>query len=108
LFDAQDKPYQFSGMLHDVTEEFNIKKQLALEVIELKKAKDKLGQSEEKLRTMLDHMPTLAWMANADGWIYWYNKRWYEYTGTTPKEMEGWGWQSVHDPNKLPEVMSKW
>ena len=44
-------------------------------------------------------------MANADGWIFWYNQRWYEYTGTTPEQMEGWGWQSVHDPEALPKVL---
>ena len=30
------------------------------------------------------------------------------YTGTTPQQMEGWGWQSVHDPNELPRVMQRW
>ncbi|MBC7833747.1 MAG: response regulator [Phycisphaerales bacterium] len=47
-------------------------------------------------------------MADANGWIYWYNRRWYEYTGKTPDEMEGWGWQSVHDPETLPKVLGKW
>ena len=47
-------------------------------------------------------------MANPDGWIFWYNSRWYEYTGTTPEQMEGWGWQSVHDPATLPLVMENW
>ncbi len=50
----------------------------------------------------------LAWMANPDGWIFWYNRRWYEYTGSTPEQMEGWGWQSVHDQNQLESVMAKW
>ena len=50
----------------------------------------------------------LAWMANADGYIFWYNQRWYEYTGTTPEQMEGWGWQAVHDPEALPEVLERW
>jgi PAS domain S-box-containing protein len=47
-------------------------------------------------------------MADSDGWIYWYNRRWYEYTGTTPAEMEGWGWQVVHDPETLPRVLDRW
>jgi PAS domain S-box-containing protein len=47
-------------------------------------------------------------MANADGWIFWYNQRWYEYTGTTPDQTEGWGWQSVHDPDALPRVLDRW
>ncbi len=60
-------------------------------------------QSEEQFRALANAIPQLCWMANADGWIYWYNQRWYDYTGTTPQQMEGWGWQSVHDPKTLPE-----
>ncbi|MEP6961481.1 MAG: ATP-binding protein, partial [Acidobacteriota bacterium] len=67
-----------------------------------------LAESEERLHSMVDSIDQLAWMARADGWIFWYNQRWYEYTGTTPPEMAGWGWQSVHDPTCLPEVMEKW
>lgn len=43
-----------------------------------------------------------------DGEIFWYNRRWYEYTGTSPQEMHGWGWQSVHDPEALPGVLERW
>ena len=63
---------------------------------------------EEKFRQLADNIPTLCWMADPDGWIFWYNKRWYDYTGTTPADMEGWGWQSVHDPEALPEVLERW
>ncbi len=65
-------------------------------------------QSEANFHTMVDAIPHLAWIAKADGWIHWYNRRWYEYTGTTPQEMEGWGWQSVHDPVTLPHVLERW
>jgi PAS domain S-box-containing protein len=67
-----------------------------------------LQDSERRLQTFVNSLPALAWMASADGWIFWYNRRWYEYTGTTPQEMEGWGWQSVHDPKELPRVMESW
>ena len=53
-------------------------------------------------------MPQLAWTARADGFIDYYNPGWYAFTGTTPDEMEGWGWQSVHDPAFLPAVMERW
>lgn len=79
-----------------------------IETTNKKKAEDELKKSEEKFKTLADNIPNLAWMANADGWIYWYNKKWYSYTGTTPDQMEGWGWQSVHDPNELPRVMDQW
>lgn len=57
---------------------------------------------------LADNLPTLCWIANADGYIVWYNRRWHEYCGTTPEQMEGWGWQSVHDPAVLPAVMERW
>ena len=65
-------------------------------------------ESEAQFRTMADAIPQLAWMADPDGYIFWYNQRWYEYTGTTPEQMRGWGWQSVHDPNVLPKAMERW
>ncbi len=63
---------------------------------------------EERFRLMANSIPQLAWMADPDGWIFWYNQRWYDYTGTTFEDMEGWGWQSVHDPEELPSILTKW
>jgi PAS domain S-box-containing protein len=57
---------------------------------------------------LADHLPHLAWMASANGDIFWYNRQWYDYTGTTPGRMLGWGWQAVHDPAILPEVLERW
>ena len=73
----------------------------------LQNQKDLLD-GERRFRALAENIPILCWMAKPDGYIYWYNSRWYEYTGTKPKQMEGWGWQSVHDPNVLPEVLKKW
>lgn len=64
--------------------------------------------SESQFRTLAETIPHLAWMADETGHIFWYNHRWYDYTGTSLKEMEGWGWQSVHDPEVLPDVLAKW
>ena len=62
----------------------------------------------EDFKLLAENLPVLCWIARGDGYIYWYNKRWYDYCGTTPDAMEGWGWQSVHDPDELPRVMAKW
>ncbi len=65
-------------------------------------------ESEERFHLLADTIPQLAWMAKPDGYIFWYNRRWYEYTGTTPEVMVGWGWQSVHDPHTLATVLERW
>ena len=62
----------------------------------------------ERFRDLAENIPILCWMANPDGFIIWYNRHWYDFTGTTPDEMEGWGWQSVHDPIELPRVLERW
>ena len=78
------------------------------DITEKRSAEVALQESELQFRELAESMPQLAWIANADGWIFWYNRRWYDYTGTTPEAMNGWGWQSVHDPQELPRVMEKW
>ena len=82
--------------------------QVRQQMEELQQAEAALRESEERFREMADHLPQLAWSAGPDGAISWYNRRWYEYTGTTPEQMAGWGWQSVHDPATLPAVMERW
>ena len=67
-----------------------------------------LKESEEQFHTLVDSIPQLAWMTRPDGHIEWYNQRWYEFTGSTLELMEGWGWQSVHDPAELPRVLERW
>ena len=81
---------------------------LNAEVVRRRKAERAMRESEEKFRLLADTIPQLAWMARPDGYISWHNRRWYEYTGTTPRDMEGWGWQAVLDPDILPEVMARW
>jgi len=78
------------------------------DITERHRQEAELEERERQFRTLAESIPQLAWMANTDGYIFWYNRRWYEYTGTTPEQMEGWGWQSVHDPDELPKVLEQW
>ncbi len=81
---------------------------LAVDVTEQVLIRREIETREEQFRVLADSIPQLAWMANADGSLTWYNRRWYEYTGTTLEQMEGWGWQSVHDPDILPKVVARY
>ena len=72
-----------------------------------KDADDARKESEEQFKVLANSIPQLAWMADATGNITWYNKRWYDYTGTTFEEMKGWGWQKVHHPDEVDRVVQK-
>jgi PAS domain S-box-containing protein len=81
---------------------------LITDITERRRIAEALRESEAQFRTLANAIPQLCWTAHADGWIFWYNQRWYEYTGTTPEQMEGWGWQSVLDPEARPNVLERW
>lgn len=71
-------------------------------------ARARAEASARTFRTFIDNLPGLAWTALADGHIDFYNRGWYEYTGTSFEEMQGWGWEKVHDPEYLPMVTARW
>src|SRR3984893_3145456 len=54
-----------------------------------------LKESENQFRTLANSIPQLAWMANADGSVFWYNQRWYDYTGVSLEDAKGSGWRRV-------------
>lgn len=76
--------------------------------LEAETAQRRAEANELELKTLIDNLPELAWTARPDGFIDFYNRRWYEYTGTTFEEMQGWGWEKVHDPSLLPVVVERW
>ena len=71
-----------------------------------KKALATMAQREQEFATLADNMAQLAWMTRPDGHIYWYNQRWYDFTGTTFEDMQGWGWDKVHHPDYIEGVVS--
>jgi PAS domain S-box-containing protein len=66
-----------------------------------------LGESEERFCSLANNIPQLAWMADEKGSIFWFNQRWFDYTGSTLDEMAGWGWQKVHHPDHVKRVVDK-
>jgi PAS domain S-box-containing protein len=66
-----------------------------------------MAEKDYEFLNLAESIPTLAWTARTDGYIDWYNRRWYDYTGTTPERMKGWGWSEVHDPEILPKVLER-
>jgi len=75
------------------------------ELTERRRVETELRESEERFRTLADNMSQFAWMADASGWLFWYNQRWFEYSGTNLEEMQGWGWRRIHHPDHVDRVV---
>ena len=69
-----------------------------VEIHELQERTHELARTRADFTALADNMAQLAWMADATGYIFWYNQQWYDYTGATSEQMEGFGWRQVHDP----------
>ncbi|MGY2053014.1 PAS domain-containing protein [Methylobacterium sp. JK268] len=94
-------PLRFPGVLIDVEERRAV-------AAERDRAASLLRETADEFQTLADNIPILCWMARADGHVYWYNQRWYDYTGTSPEHPDGWISPALHDPRLLPEVTARW
>lgn len=55
-------------------------------------------KSEASLMRIINTIPALAWCARPDGSMEFLNKKWHEYTGLSPAETIGWGYQAAFHP----------
>ncbi|WP_169788161.1 PAS domain-containing protein [Rufibacter tibetensis] len=89
--DSDGNPVRMIGAMLDITE----KNRHAAE----------LRASEQHVRALLEGIPEIAWVAQADGYIHYYNKAWYAYTGYTSPDQ---GWDKVVHPEDLDSTISLW
>jgi PAS domain S-box-containing protein len=67
-----------------------------------------LRTSEARLRQVIDTIPSLSWCNLPDGSNEFLSKGWHDYTGLSPQEARGWGWQAAFHPEDLPTLMKRW
>lgn len=72
---------------------------------EQREAELRLRESEASFRALANAIPQLAWMADTDGARYWFNERWFRYTGTALEEVQGWGWSALCHPDHRDRVL---
>jgi hypothetical protein len=79
-----------------------------LDIDDAKRAEDALRKSEKGLRDAIDTIPALVWSALPDGSNTYVNKRFLEYTGSSPEQTAGSGWQALVHPDDLERHAGKW
>ncbi len=64
-----------------------------------------IRETEKQFHALAESIPQLAWIMDANGYIFWFNQRWFDYTNTSLDDMKGQGWRSVHDPAEVDRVV---
>jgi formate hydrogenlyase transcriptional activator len=67
-----------------------------------------MNDSEDRYRTMIDAIPTMAWSGLPDGSVEFANQRWHDYTGLSAEEARGWGWKVAIHADDSETMMGKW
>lgn len=100
--DSKGRPYGVLAHAIDVTEKI-----ISRRIIQ--EANEALKQSEKQLRNFIEAMPHMAFIADTEGSITYYNQRFYDYIGMG-KETEGWGWkdQPIQHPDDLERTIQTW
>jgi formate hydrogenlyase transcriptional activator len=65
-------------------------------------------QTEERLRTIIDTIPVIAWCTLPDGFGEFWNQRWLDYTGLPLEAARGRGWRAAMHPEDLERIEKQW
>ncbi|MTI22365.1 PAS domain S-box protein [Fulvivirga sp. RKSG066] len=83
IFDENDQPIRFSGILQDITSQYLAKK--------------RIEESERRFRTVADSAPVMIWMTDTNKQTNFFNKAWLKFTGNKLKDDLGSSWtDSIH------------
>jgi PAS domain S-box-containing protein len=77
------------------------------DITERKRAEEAVKQAEDRIRLVIDTIPTMAWSLRPDGVLDFLNQRWLDYTGLSLEEAIEQPTGTVH-PQDLSRVMEKW
>jgi PAS domain S-box-containing protein len=72
---------------------------MAIDITDHKRAEEALRRSEAQFRQLADALPQIVWTARPDGFIDYYNERWYEFTGFPRGEYGEASWKPILHPD---------
>jgi PAS domain S-box-containing protein len=78
------------------------------DVTEQHEAQRHLHESMNQLRQLADAMPQIVWAAQPDGYMDYYNERWYEYTGLPRGEYGHSSWVASLHPDDVQHAIKSY
>ncbi len=80
--------------------------ELERHIAELEQSEARL--SEQRYHVLADTMPQMVWATDANGAHFYYNRRWYEYTGLSEHESLGFGFAKALHPDDVERTLERW
>ena len=81
---------------------------LLFDIEELKRAEDAVRASQRNLQLIIDTIPALAWSAQADGSVEFFNRHYLDFIGFSGEQARGWGWTAAVHPDDLNGLVTTW
>jgi PAS domain S-box-containing protein len=82
--------------------------QLRQEVIERRRAEEAVHRSETRLRDLVETMPAMAFVSRPDGSSEFASRRWLEFSGLSPEQTRGKGWEAALHPDDARQHLARW
>lgn len=108
VLDKQNNSCKWIGVISDITARKEAEEQRNWALAREQAARRQAEASEQLYRVLAEAIPQIVWTARADGWLDYYNQRWFEYTGLTLEETQGWGWQLALHPDDVEDAVESW
>ena len=67
-----------------------------------------LARNEAQLRAIINSIDQMVWATRPDGHHFYFNDRWYEFTGMPEGSTEGEGWANVFHPDDQERTWKVW
>ena len=93
----------------DVTRQYQAERERAQLLAREQAARAQAELSEQRYRDLADAMPQIVWTARPDGYLDYFNRRWFEYTGFEKGQTYAPdGWRSVAHAEDLTSALARW
>lgn len=81
---------------------------VALDITERKRAEFARAESERQFSTLAELVPQFVWMCDSEGLSFYFNQRWFDYTGLSKEESYGRGWNTPFHPDDKQAAWNAW
>ena len=79
-----------------------------LDITGRKRLEKALRESADEFRALAEGMPQIVWVTNPAGAAVYANQRWSDYTGLTPEQSFGKGWNQLFHPEDKQQALEAW